>query len=177
MSRPARFAIHRADGRSNAEVVLGVISGAEPGSIFTYAALATALTEGAARTYTTRDVQDIVRRLGPRLLRAEQRALRCVSGVGYRVAQASEHRGLALQRKQRADVQMERGLRTLQDVRWAEMDEPARKAHEATLMLVGTLWQQSRALERRQAAVEDAIRKLSTRVEAIEEKDTEKTEN
>lgn len=165
MSAPI-FAITRADGRSNLQVVLDLVRGADPGTTYTYAQLGAALTTGTDRPYGVVAVRRIVAAAYDRLLRDQQRALRSVRGVGYRLALAAEHTPLALDRKRRADVQMRRGLLTLQHVRLEEMDANSRAAHTATWMMVSALWQNQQALEHRQTKVELALEELRAQQKA-----------
>jgi hypothetical protein len=158
-----QFKITRADGRSNAEVILDLIKDAEPGRTFSYDECLAALSEGTDTVYSSRDVQRIVTSAVPRMLKEQARVLHNVRNVGYRLAPGGHHLTLANERKQKADKQMLRGLLTLQHVRWEEMSPEQRLAHEGQLLISGALYQQMQALERRQgnieAAVRDAIRK------------------
>lgn len=155
------FAISRADGRSNAQVVLDYVKDGEPGRIYPFAELSEALRVGTIREYPVSAVRAIVAGVCERLSKEQQRALHSIRGVGYRLALAIEHRGLALSRRRRANVQQRREVQLLENVKWAEMDEQSRKIHEATLVLVVGLYQNQRALNRRLTAVEDAIRGLT----------------
>lgn len=164
-----RFEIGRADGRSNAQVVIDLVRGAEAGRVFTFAEFKDALAEGTGREYAAQDVHGAVGSALQRLLHEQQRTLHSVRGVGYRLAEAKDHSRLALDRKRRSDVQLRRGYQTLTNVRWDELDPEARKAHEGTLMLVGALYQHQRYAERRAAATEAAIEKVTQRIEALEQ--------
>jgi hypothetical protein len=154
------FEITREDGRSNAQVVLDLMGDAEPGRTFTFAQIADALSAGTDRKYTRADVRQIAASAYDRMLAEHQRALHNVRGIGYRVAPAADHNRLAIARKRRADVQLERGVSTLQNVRWNELDPEARKAHEGTLMVMSALHQQQRAMEKRQEGIERVIARL-----------------
>jgi hypothetical protein len=154
------FAITRKDGRSNSQVVVDYVRDSEPGRLFTYDELAAALSVGSDRGFTARDVCQAVRGALLRLLREQQRRLHNVRLVGYRLAPAIEHRRLARQDHRRADVQLRRGLETLRNVRWNELDPNARLAHEGTLMLTESLYINQLALDRRMRTIEDAIEKV-----------------
>ena len=160
MSRD-RFVISRLDGRSNGQVILDLVKAGTPGEVYTYEALGAALSEGTDRAYGVSEVRSVVIGTFSRLLKEQQRTLYNVRGVGYRLAHANEHNQLARVRTRRADVQMRRGFHTLQHVRWDEMDPTARRVHEGTLMVVGALYQQQQAMDRRLRSVEDAIRGLT----------------
>lgn len=158
--KPAQFANTRADGRSNVQVILDLVRDGEPGQVYPYQRFVEALNVGSNRTYAIRDAQRVIMAGHLRLLREQDRALHNLRGVGYRLAQAKEHMGLALTHKHRADNQLNRGLHLLRHVRWDELDENSRKAHQGTLLLTETLWANQQALEKRLRAVEDAIRTL-----------------
>jgi hypothetical protein len=157
---PGQFSVTRSDGRSHGEVLIEMVCNGEPGRLYTYDELSAALSDGAGRAFTRSEIASLVSRTYSRLLKEHQRALHCVRGSGYRLAPASDHRRLANGRKERADVQLRRGLHTLQNVRWNELDPEARKAHEGTLMVMSAMYEQQRAMTRRQDAVEAAISKL-----------------
>jgi hypothetical protein len=129
----------------------------EPGDIFTYAEIGAALEAGTDKTYPVPRVRAAVVSASPRLLKEQQRALHNVKLVGYRLAFAKEHSGLARQRQRRADVQLKRGLQLLKNVRLDEMDENARTAHMGHFMVAEALYANQLALERRMRAVEHAV--------------------
>lgn len=161
MSR--RFVVTRTTGKSNSQVVIDLVKDSEPGSVFTYEQLAAALERDSPRTFAVVDVRNAVISACPRLLKEYQRALHNVRMKGYRLAAANEHSGLAVSRRRRADVQMRRGLHLLRYVRWNEMDNNARQAHQGHLMLTEALASNQMALERRMRAVESAIAGLATK--------------
>jgi hypothetical protein len=156
----SRFAIVRADGRSNAQVILAYIKDSEPGQIHRYEELAAALEQGCARPYSRPAVQAAVRGALRQIGAITKRTLHAVPGVGYRVAYAREHMGLAVKRQDRAQVQIRRGLQLLQDVRFEEMDANTRKAHEAQLLISSALYRNMVALETRVAKSEQLIADL-----------------
>lgn len=155
------FEITRLDGRSNARVLLDHLQRGEPGQTYTFDELANVLSEGTDRTYSRIEVRRITAATYDRLLAEQQRALHNVRGIGYRLAPAGEHNRLAMDRKKRADVQLERGVNTLRNVRWDELDPESRKAHEGTLLVMSALHQQQVSMERRQRKIEETIRRLS----------------
>lgn len=156
--RAEAFKIARRDGRSAAQVIVDCVKNGEPERIYTYDELAAALESESEREYSQTEVGGAVRAAFVRLLKEHQRTLYNVRGVGYRLAHANDHSRLALARKQRADVQMLRGLQTLQNVRLEEMDPANRQAHEGMVMVVGAMHQQLKAVDRRVRAIEQAIR-------------------
>ena len=154
------FSIARADGRSNSQVLLDLFKDGEPGRVYSFGELSATLEEGTDKRYPRAVVRTVITSLYRRLLKEQCRAVHNVRNVGYRLAEAKEHGRLAHDRKRRADVQLLKGLDTLRHVRWEEMDPQARAAHEAHLMIHSALYEQQKALERRQDAVEGAIAKL-----------------
>lgn len=158
------FQIVREDGQSNADVLLGYVRDGEPGRVYTYQELADVLEVGVDREFDVPAVRSVVGAAFGRLLREQQRTLYNLRGQGYRLAYAKDHNRLALVRKRRSDTQMRRGLEMLQNVRFEEMNDNERKAHEGTLMLLSAVYQNQRSLERRQAAVEQALSDLTNKM-------------
>ena len=157
------FVITRNDGKSNSQVVLDLVKGEPPGTVFSYKAIAAELAKGTGTAYDNAAVAGVVRNMMSRLLKEQQRALHNVRGIGYRLAPAREHMSLAHTRKRRADVQMKHGLDTLRHVRWEELDEATKAAHEGTLLIVSALYENQVALERRQTAIEETLKKITQR--------------
>lgn len=155
-----RFTITRADGRSNAQVILDLVKDKPAGTVFSYEEFLTALSAGSNHTYDVSAVQGVAVKVYPRLLKEQARALHNVRNIGYRLAPAAFHITLATDRQSKADRQLLRGVQTLQNVRWDEMDKNQRLAHEGQLLVVGALYAQMKALERRQTAIEDAIERV-----------------
>jgi hypothetical protein len=151
------FEITRADGRSNTQVLLDYVREGEPGRIYTYDELSAVLSAGTDRQYTHAAVGNAVRNALHALERTHKRALHNVRLRGYRMAHAKEHMGLAVIREDKALRQRRMAVHTLKHVRWEELDPNTRQLHEATLMLVGSLYAQQQAMERRMRAVEAAI--------------------
>ena len=154
------FKITRQDGRSAADVVLDLVKGKSPGTVFSYQEIGDALSAGTNRVYNRGAIQAAVLGAHQRMLKEQARALHCVPNVGYRLAPAAQHLMLANNRKTRADKQLRLGVMTLQNVRWDELDDNQRKAHEGQLLVSSALLAQIQALDRRQSAVEDAIRRV-----------------
>lgn len=161
MTAATRFAITRYDGRSDAQVVLDLMHDAEPGRVFSYEELATALAKDTDRTYSVPEVRGAVTRAHVRMLKEQARVMYNVRGVGYRVAEAREHHHLARGRQRRADMQLRRGLQVLQNVRWEEMDPTSRAAHEGQLMVSLAVASAVRQLERRVDSHEALLKKIA----------------
>jgi hypothetical protein len=154
------FQCVREDGRSNGQVLLDLVKDKEPGTVFTYQVLIEALSVGLAKPYTRPEVQRIVVATGPRMLKEQARALHNIRTVGYRIAPAMFHMTLANDRKCKADKQFLYGVQLLENVKWEEMDANQRAAHQGQLLVMSALYQNQKALERRQMAVEQAIREV-----------------
>ena len=138
-----------------------LMGAAEPGHVFRFDVMVRTLQEGLPeRTVTIDTVRGAANRLHGRLLREQSRALQSVTGVGYRIAEAASHQVIAHGRRRRADTQLRRAVDVLRHVRWDEMDPNARKAHEGTLILVAGLYENQRALGRRQKRVEDVLQQI-----------------
>lgn len=166
-----RFAIGRRDGRSNAQVIIDMVKTVDvPGTVFSYQDLLDGLNDGANRTFHLRDVQGCVRQALKRLEKDCQRTLTNVRGSGYRIAFANEHGSVALIHREKGDRQIRRAMSVLENVRWDEMDDNVRQAHQGTLMLTSAMYQQVLALRRRQSAVEHALESLKTRVDSMGER-------
>jgi len=158
MNTIERFVIRRADGRSNAQVLCDCVGKREPGSIVSYDELSEALSQGTDTEYTKTAVQCVVRLAGPKLGAVHKRALHNVRGTGYRMALASEHVCLSLDRQTKAQRQIKRGVEILRDTRLEEIRDPeARKAHEGMYMLAAGMYGQMTALGQRVARIENAI--------------------
>jgi hypothetical protein len=155
------FVTERADGRSDRKVIMDLVAIKEPLDILAYDYLVELLQEGlVTRTITRQTVMQTVRAANPVMLEEHQRCLRVIRGVGYQVAPASEHRSLALERRRRADRQLEMAVHTLQNVRWNEMEPSAREAHQALLTVVGAMWQAMEAIKSRQDKMDKILSQI-----------------
>lgn len=154
--------IRRADGRSNSQVLLDLVAGHAPGTLFRYDELSTLLSAGMGKRYARPEVQRIVTKTCPRMLKEQARTLHNVINQGYRIAEAAHHMTLAQDRKSRADKQMLRGVQVLEHVRWDELDANQKMAHQGQLLIVNALYQNMKLLERRQTAVEQAIQQIQS---------------
>lgn len=161
-----QFQITRADGRSNARVVIDLVKDAGPGTIFSYDQIAKSLSIGAVRKYTSADVCQIVRVANVRLLKEYRRELYCLRGQGFKVAHASQHTQLALVRRSKADRQIERGLLTIKQVRLEEMDENSRRIAEGTLLIMAGIHQQLQLVAAKTARHDRLIAELLRRTGA-----------
>ena len=152
------FDIARSDGRSDAEVLLDIVKNCAPGTVIDYEKIADVLSIGTDRQYDTKDVQGVVCRSEQKLAQQLSRALVNVRNRGYKVALAEDHQQIAGRKKDRAHKLLKRGLTVLKHVRWDEMDENQRRAHEGQLMIVSALTTAVDGMERRLQRVENAIK-------------------
>lgn len=156
------FRISRCDGRSNGQVILDLVKDEKPGTVFSYQQLSDALSAGTGKRYARNEVQRIVVATCPRMLKEQARTLHNIENKGYQIAPADYHMTLAHDRKGRADKQMLRGVQLLENVKWDEMDSNQRLAHQGQLLVMSALYQNQKALERRQVAIEKAILQVKT---------------
>lgn len=140
-------------------MIVDLVRHAAPGTIFTFDELTQALAQGSERPWDLDGVRGATGRALYRISKETQRALISVRGLGYKVAAASEHTLVAHNRKRRSDSQLAKGLSVLKNVRWDEMDENQRNAHQGQLMVMSAIVAQQRSFERRMSRVEDAIRR------------------
>lgn len=155
-----RFQIKRDDGRSDTQVIMDLAAEAEPGTLFRFKEMIQALSKGAARKYGPSDVCSAVNRSENRMLSEQSRTLMNVRGVGYKVALACEHVGMSKDRRARSNTLLRKGLNTLRHVRWDEMDENQRAAHEGQLLVMSAVVQMQDQLKDRQDKADALIKKL-----------------
>lgn len=155
------FVTARLDGRSDKRVIVDLIGAAQPEQIFGYDELIEVLQQDAPnRAITRQTIGHAVREANKVALVECQRCLQSVARVGYRVAAASDHRILALDRRRKADSQIRMAVHTLQHVRWDEMDAASREAHQATLVLMAGMWQAVEAIKQRQDKMADLLQRI-----------------
>lgn len=158
----------RTDGRSNQEVVVDLVYGGEPGVVYTYGDLTAALETGTDRKFDRAAVQAVVRLAKLRLLREHRRTLTVVANVGYRLAHAREHRGIATDQTRRGQRQMRRALHTMENARIEEMTAAERELHIAQCSINHQLYEEQRRILSRQNRTETIIARLTSRVEQLE---------
>ena len=141
-------------------MILGIMADAEPGTIYTYGDLTEALSEGTDREIDERVVGRAVRGARGKMLDLHQRTTTCVPTVGYRVAKASEHKMIAVDHRRRSERQMSWAVQTLNNVRWNEMDENSRLAHEAQITIMASMHQALKAIRSTQNRHERILKKL-----------------
>lgn len=155
------FKHKRLDGRSTTDVVIDLIKDANPGDVFEYDTIINALNVGSSRDYSVVDARNAVIRSKSRLSREHQRAVRNIPNLGYKIAAASEHREIAIKHKTRSDRQLSKGVQILRGVKWDEMDQQSRMAHEGTLMIMSELHERQQWIERRVKKIEAIISNIN----------------
>lgn len=169
-----KFETRRTDGLSNQEVIANLVCEGEPGRVYTYDELQQALEIGADREYDRKAIQGVVRLAKLRLLREHKRTLTVVANVGYRLAHARDHRGIAGDQTKRGQRQMKRALTTLENARLDEMTTAERELHIAQCSINSILYTEQQRILSRQHKTETIIARLTSRVEQLEgEKPTE----
>jgi hypothetical protein len=144
----SQFKITRTDGRSNQQVVIDLVCGAEPDTLFPYAALEAALERGSETTFDRRAIQACVRAANRRLLHEHRRILEPVANAGYRLARGPDHTRLGNARQRKADRQLKWAVDTLANARTEEMTSEERNLHTAHLIVAVQVQQATRDLRR-----------------------------
>jgi hypothetical protein len=150
----------RPNGKSDRRLVVELVRDADPGTLFDFKTLTSALQWGTTREINRRVITAAVTAANRTLLVEQKRILHSIAGVGYRLAHANDHTRLADGRKARAHAQLQWAVDTLAHVRWDEMDPNVRAAHEAQLMIVAAHHQALSALKRTQDRHEQILRQL-----------------
>ena len=135
----SRWITSRSDGRSDRQIVYELVELAEPESLFKYTALLDVLSEGLEKPATQQQVYAAVSSANRLLLAERTRYLSVVRGVGYRMIRAEEHLPVAVRRKRRAELQIERGVEILRGARLDELTPAQRQLHEGQLMVMSGL--------------------------------------
>jgi hypothetical protein len=135
--KAGNFTPSRADGRSDKRVIYQLVQDATPGDTFDYDKLIAALSEGLDVEVTRARVYPAVAAANKTLLQRQRRYLGIVPGVGYRVISAAEHLPVALDKKDRAQAAIKRGIDILRNARLDELDQAQRILHEGQLLILG----------------------------------------
>lgn len=169
------FTPSRPDGRSDRQVVFDLVGDSEPDTLFTQDEIITALQDGLPREVSIDRARmyRAVAQGNSTLLRERKRYLRVSRGRGYRVMHTSEAVAVALDRKATAQTHLRRGLEVLREARLDELDHAQRLLHEGQLLIMAGLFDAVRQSERRHERSEQLIAELTTRVERVEQRDTE----
>ncbi len=170
MSAQVTITKRRTDGRSNQQVIADHVSRHEPGRVFTYDELACVLADGTDREFTKEDVQHVVWLSKPQMLAKYKRTLTNVSKVGYRLAHAREHTGIADGHTKKGSRQMRRALATMEHARTDEMTQVEREIHNAQLTINNHLYYTVQRIQSRQDHHGDIIARLAAKVDQLEAK-------
>lgn len=166
MSAP--FTPSRDDGRSDRRVVLDLVGDGEPGVMFSYDRLTAALEKGLDEPIVRDRIYRAVAAADRTLLKEKRRHLEVVKGVGYRVIRADEHLPVAVQKKERAETYIRRGVDMLRNARVEELSTAQRTLHEGYLLVMDGIYRAVQHSEARQREHDDAIADLRKRMEQIE---------
>jgi hypothetical protein len=156
------FQPSRDDGRSDRRVVYDLTHDAEPGMTFTYKELIEALEEGLDTPVARDRVYRAVGAANTTLLREHRRYLGVVENVGYRVIHSEEHLPVSLQKKDRAQSYLKRGIELLRHARLDELTQAQRTLHEGQLMILSgihsAVQDSARRLDRTESLIEDLLK-------------------
>jgi len=185
----SKFLPVRADGRSDVQVILEMLRGAEPDTLFTYQQMADALGVGIDTEVTREKIQRAAVVAIKRLEEEEKRTATVMPRLGYRIARANEHSYIAGGRKRRGTRQLARGRHTLESTRLDELTQAERSrsindrirftlyeqilvAHETRLnrqdQLIESLFKQQEDRQRQEDQTRREHEETRRRVEALE---------
>jgi DNA-binding winged helix-turn-helix (wHTH) protein len=141
--------------RSYRVMVIELMSQAQPGDVITYQRLGEALGLDVA---TQRDqIRQSVAAARSLLLSDHQRAIVAVRSVGYRIAYAHEHAGIAQIHRNKADRQVSKALDVLHHTDESAMSAADLQRHRATQIIMTNLVRRMTAQEERLQALEQAV--------------------
>ena len=128
----SKFKAFRENGKSDSQILVELIGDSKPDDVFTYEHLANLLESGTDRTLGRDKITSIVSQAKKPILQETKRALINIRGVGYRVAEAREHRLVSKKHKNKALNQMRISRDTLKYINVDEMsqEEQARCSEE-----------------------------------------------
>ncbi len=174
----------RSDGRSDRRVVFDLACDAEPETLFEHDLIIKALSDGLDEPVDLGRVYRAVGSANQLLLRERRRYLHIVRGTGYRVLNAEEHLPVALQRKDRAQNHLRRGIELLKNARLDELTQAQRVLHEGQLMILSGVFQavedSHRRHDRAEGLIADLIRgnrEIVGRLEHLEHLESGKRED
>lgn len=164
------FRASREDGRSDRRVIYDLAENADPDTVFTYAELIEALSDGTDREITRAHVYGAVSAANRGLLTDRKRYLAVVADQGYRVIRADEQLSAALVKKDRANGYLKRGIDLLRNARLDELDAAQRTLHEGQLMIMAGLHQAIQESDRRHKRADELIQGLLDSNRQIQER-------
>lgn len=164
------FQASREDGRSDSRVVFEFVANAEPGTLFDFDSIRHELEEGSDAVFSNNRVSDAVRRTNKTLLKERKRYLESVRGRGYRVIRAEEHLAVALNRKSRADAQIQAGIALLKNAKVEELSESQRSLHFGQLIILDRLHQIGQESTKRLAEHDQVLAEMRAQQTEIKER-------
>ena len=162
------FKSTRSSGKSDAKIIKELVEDSESDTLFRFDELIEALEADTHRRFTRASVTNAVSRSRRYVLRGTQKTLVSIKNVGYKVAPADQHIGLSQDRWRRSNRQLEAGLDLLENVQMDELTPAQRDAHKGQLMVSRTLYENQLAIQRRQEKTEEAIARLTRRVDKLQ---------
>jgi hypothetical protein len=172
------FKPSRDDGRSDRQVIYDLVHTANPGDTFTYKELRTALEDGLDKPVHRPRIYAAVQQANKTLLREQSRYLGVIPNVGYRMIRAEEHLPVSLQKKDRAQQHLRRGIELLKHARLDELTEAQRTLHEGQLMILSGIYQavedSHKRHDRAESLIEDLLKskqEMEQRIEALENRE------
>jgi hypothetical protein len=176
MSLQAFNKTSRKDGRSDSQVIFDLALDMKPNDILTFEVLLAELQKDVDVIQIDRNrTYGAVKRANKRLLKKQNRYLSVIRGMGYKLLQADEHLGVALQKKQTAQKYMQVGLDILEHTIFDELSPNQRILHEQQLLLMKSLYQKVRFHDEKLSETENLLDKMraeqkmmQTRLEKLE---------
>ena len=172
------FKPSRDDGRSDRQVTYDLVCDGEPGATYTYSELREALQDGLEQPVDRPRIYAAVAQANKTLLREHSRYLGVVANVGYRILRADQHLPASLQKKDRAQTHLKRGIELLRHARLDELTEAQRTLHEGQLMILSGIYHavedSHKRHDRAESLIEDILKtneEIQERLERLETKD------
>jgi hypothetical protein len=153
-------AFQPAGERARWHTVYDILCKAETGSIVTYEDLGAEL--GLNADVDRHAIQMAVRRAAIEHEQVDKRAIDAIPNVGYRIAEAPEHLGLARRHQRKAGKSLERGQSKVENVDMAAVDDPeVRHAIEVMVQAFALQADFNRRFAVRQSHLEKAVREIT----------------
>jgi polyhydroxyalkanoate synthesis regulator phasin len=139
--------------------VYDILCKAETGSVVTYEQLGAMLRLDADEDRHA--IQMAVRRAAVEHEQVDKRAIDAVPNVGYRIAEAPEHLGLARRHQRKAGRSLVRGNSKAVNVDLSDVDPEVRHALEVMAQAFALQMDFNRRFAVRQSRLEDAVREIT----------------
>ena len=156
------FQTKRVDGRSDRVVIVDMVRGAAPDTLFKYEAIKTALQAGLGDddAIDRHRIYSAIGTANKTLLKEERRFLRVERGKGYRVCRAEEHAIIATGYGGKAEDYIKRGIEILTHTRTDELSEAQRHDRQGMLNVMAGLWLAHKTTESRLDRIEKVVKTL-----------------